>query len=243
MTLRDRANEAARAAGSAIAAGKDKFVATGRGGADFLLNNIEPPAAPVTEVWELSVAEIVRRRDEVPSIASRALGLLDRFGAVRLSPELIGFDDDDVDWSRVVSVRTLPVTQVLSQTAVDRELERIRKLLPPVPGRKWVLSKVGDGIGELALAGVVMPVGNLAADFCSGCGGRGTCGKCGACAKHCGSLKQTTSADCILHFYSSSNCESENYLFMQCAKHFQLRNMRRIRDSLAIGYESSANGQ
>jgi hypothetical protein len=36
----------------------------------------------------------------------KALGLLDRFGALRLGPESIGFDDEDVDWAKVVRIHT-----------------------------------------------------------------------------------------------------------------------------------------
>lgn len=49
-------------------------------------------------------------------------------------------------------VRTRPIAEVLTQTALSREIERVRKVLPPVPGRKWVLTKVGEVLGDLALA-------------------------------------------------------------------------------------------
>lgn len=117
----------------------------------MILDGIPPPSAPATEPWELSLAGIIRRRYEVPSIAGKALGLLDRFGALRVGPESVGFDNRDVEWTNLVEVRTRPVAEVLTQTALDREIERVRKLLPPVPGRKWVLTKVGKVLGDLVL--------------------------------------------------------------------------------------------
>lgn len=115
----------------------------------MILDGIPPPSAPISEPWELSIGGIVRRGHEVPSIAGKALGLLDRFGALRLRPESVGFDDQDVEWSRLVEVRIRPIAEVLSQNALNREIERVRKLLPPVPGRKWVLTKLGASLGEL----------------------------------------------------------------------------------------------
>lgn len=98
------------------------------------------------------MSALVRRRRDVPKLAGKALGLLDRFGALRLGPDSVGFDDEDVEWAKVVRVHTRPVVEVLTETAIRREMERVRKLLPPVPGRKWVLSKVGDGLERLAVA-------------------------------------------------------------------------------------------
>jgi hypothetical protein len=33
--------------------------------------------------------------------------------------------------------------------AVDREIERIRALLPPIPGRKWAVARAAEGLRTL----------------------------------------------------------------------------------------------
>ena len=108
-----------------------------------------PPPGPIREPWELSVGALIRRRYSVPAAAGRALDGLDRFGALRLRPESLGYDDCDVEWTRLLEIRTRPLAEALTQTALDREIERARKLLPPIPGRKWLLQKLGEELGEL----------------------------------------------------------------------------------------------
>lgn len=118
----------------------------------MILDNILPPSVPIREPWELSIGDLIRRRYNVPGMADKALSCLDRCGALRLSPEVIGFDDCDVEWSKLQEIRTRPIAEALTRTALDREIERARKLLPPVPGRKWILHKVGEELGELCRA-------------------------------------------------------------------------------------------
>lgn len=114
-----------------------------------ILSAIQPPTEPLTTVWEVSVASLLRRLFDVPPIASKAVGQLDRLGAVRIGPATVGFDMDDVRWDRITAVRTQQMTTVLTASALDRELERVRKVLPPVPGRKWVLDKASAALGDL----------------------------------------------------------------------------------------------
>lgn len=115
-----------------------------------LLAGIEPPTEPLTSVWEISAVGLVRRIHDVPSIASKALGQIDRLGAVRIGPDALGFDRDDVAWHKITVVRTRRMTEVLTDTALEREVERLRKMLPPVPGRRWVLEKLAGALGDLS---------------------------------------------------------------------------------------------
>lgn len=108
------------------------------------LAKLEPPPYPLVAPWSLSVVDLLETRFSVPGAARKVLGQLDRFGAVRLDPQEVGFDSDEVAWSKVLEVRTAPAAQVLTRHAVEREAERLKAMLPPLPGRKWVVGKVTD---------------------------------------------------------------------------------------------------
>lgn len=110
---------------------------------------IAPPVEPIAATWEVSTVELIRRVYDVPSVAVRALGQLDRFGAIRIAPEFVGFDKEDVPWGKISTVYTRRLGDVLTNSALEREVERLRKTLPPVPGRKWVLEKAASALGEL----------------------------------------------------------------------------------------------
>lgn len=107
------------------------------------------PEAPATDTWTLSVGSLLSRLGNLPTAASKALGVLDRFGRISVGPDRLGIDGDDFSWSEVTAVRTAPVATVLSQDVVSRELERIKHLLPPFPGRTAVLAQVEAVLGVL----------------------------------------------------------------------------------------------
>jgi hypothetical protein len=113
---------------------------------------IPSPDATSTEPWEVSIAELVRKTGKVPKLATKALGLFDRFGAVRITPDEIGFDGEEVPWDKVVELRTHGVANLLTGQALEREVDRIRGYLPPVPGRKWVVDKVVNLSLDLTMA-------------------------------------------------------------------------------------------
>jgi hypothetical protein len=110
---------------------------------------LDPPSCPPSSPWEVSCAGLIRRNYKVPGLATRALGVLDRFGSLRLSASSVGFDNDDVEWLKVSAVRTRPLTEVLTESALEHEADRIRKLLPPVPGRKWAVDRATGLLSEL----------------------------------------------------------------------------------------------
>lgn len=115
-----------------------------------VLTTFSAPPLPIQQPWAISIASLVARVYKVPSIAGKALGQLDRVGCLRLTPEVIAFDNDEVEWEKLTVVRTRAVTDVLTETAVHREMDRLRKVLPPIPGRKWVVNRAADGVSQLS---------------------------------------------------------------------------------------------
>lgn len=156
---RGRVADAAARAVEVAAAGRRLAVrrtgeATARSGqwAYSVLSSFEPPRVPVTEDWKLSVGVLVGRHPRTPGVVRKALGLLDRFGAVRLGPAEVGFDGDDVEWDKVLEVRTRKAFEMMTTQSLDREVNRIRELLPPLPGRKWVVTKAAEALTTIVLA-------------------------------------------------------------------------------------------
>ncbi|MGY1802962.1 hypothetical protein ACI78T_06750 [Blastococcus sp. SYSU D00922] len=134
------------------------------------------PAAPATSHWELSVSALVSASGQVNPVARRALAVLDRFGRVAVGPLGIGLDDEDIPWSAVTALHTAPVSQVLTESALDRELERLLRVLPPLPGRSWVLERVGSVLG--GLLGRALPTdGALGAEVVTGADSRRRLGR------------------------------------------------------------------
>ncbi|NUP52510.1 MAG: hypothetical protein HOW97_35075 [Catenulispora sp.] len=114
------------------------------------LPGIPMPSAPAEEQWELSLAAYLRHTTELPSLALKPLGLLDRYGAVAVGPDTAGFDGDDIAWDKVIRLEVRDVVEVVSDAAMAHEAEKIRSMLPPVPGRKWVVEHAMALLGEFA---------------------------------------------------------------------------------------------
>ena len=108
------------------------------------------PDAPATALWEISLAAYLRQRTDLPSLALKPLGLLDRYGEVAVGPDHLAFDGEDVPWGKVVRVVVRDLVEVVSDKAMAREAEKIRHLLPPLPGRKWVVDHAMALLGEFA---------------------------------------------------------------------------------------------
>lgn len=135
-------------------AGRRTGEATAKGGqwAYAALASWEPPQVPATEPWKLSVGALVGRHRRTPGVVRKALGLLDGFGAVAVGPEGVGFDGDDIEWDKVEEIRTRTAYEMLTTQALDREVDRLREFLPPVPGRKWVVTKATEVLTTVVLA-------------------------------------------------------------------------------------------
>jgi hypothetical protein len=108
------------------------------------------PSAPAEEQWELSLAAYLRYATDLPSLALKPLGLLDRYGAVAVGPDTVGFDGEDVPWDKVIRLEVRDVVEVVSDAAMAREAEKIRSMLPPLPGRKWVVDHAMALLGDFA---------------------------------------------------------------------------------------------
>ncbi|MGW2250694.1 hypothetical protein ACWCXH_10890 [Kitasatospora sp. NPDC001660] len=116
------------------------------------LTSVAPPPVPVTEPWKLSVGTLLGRHPRTPAAVHKLLGLLDGLGAVHLGPVKAGFDGEEIEWDKVVEVRTRNAFEVLTTTALEQEVDKVREFLPPVPGRKWAVTKVGEALATVVLA-------------------------------------------------------------------------------------------
>jgi hypothetical protein len=57
-------------------------------------------------------------------------------------PDEIGFDGDTVAWDKVTEVRTRSGAELAVGALWDFAIDDLRSRLPPVPGRKWAVTKV-----------------------------------------------------------------------------------------------------
>ena len=112
-----------------------------------LFASVPRPAEPLTGPWSVSIASLVGSHPRVPSLlAGRLLRRMDKFGKVSLGPAGLGFDDKTIRWSRVVEIRAYPVAHHIPPSVViARESDRVREMLPPIPGRRWIVGKVAGG--------------------------------------------------------------------------------------------------
>ncbi|KUJ69856.1 hypothetical protein ACZ90_08690 [Streptomyces albus subsp. albus] len=125
------------------------------GGGDWVLRaltTLPAPAAPAAEEWEFSLGALVCHHERVPAVTAKALRSLDSLGAVRFGPESVGFDGEDIPWDKVVRIQLHNGFAAMTTDALDNEIDRIRELLPPIPGRKWAVTKLVDGLASVVLA-------------------------------------------------------------------------------------------
>ncbi|MQS16901.1 hypothetical protein F7Q99_33120 [Streptomyces kaniharaensis] len=160
MRTGERAGGLGRLIGAAAELGEAGRQAVLRGGraavggrwALTALTSVAPPPVPATEPWKLSVGTLIGRHPLTPAVVHKLLGLLDGLGAVHLGPTKVGFDGEEIEWDKVVEIRTCNAFEVLTTTALEHEVDRIREFLPPVPGRKWVVTKAGEALATVVLA-------------------------------------------------------------------------------------------
>ncbi|KDN84311.1 hypothetical protein KCH_41020 [Kitasatospora cheerisanensis KCTC 2395] len=126
-----------------------------KAGGDWVRRAVEnhpKPEDPLTAPWEISLAGLIGRLPHVPGPAVRLLHLLDGLGQVAVGPDEVGFDGEAVAWGKVLEIRCHSTVDLLPDVVVEREVDRIREFLPPVPGRKWLVTKAAEGLLTLALA-------------------------------------------------------------------------------------------
>ncbi|MEW1906938.1 hypothetical protein AB0442_00570 [Kitasatospora sp. NPDC085895] len=147
MGVRDGAQEFGRRAGTALGTAARTGRAKARnvvGEGDWVrraLATLPPPEAPATDDWEVSIAALIGRHPRVPGPAVWLLHQLDGLGQVAFGPEKVGFDGEDVPWAKVQELRLHSTLDLLPDVVLDKEVDRIREFLPPVPGRKWVVAR------------------------------------------------------------------------------------------------------
>lgn len=103
-----------------------------------------PPTLPWANPWKCTLAGILVRRPGSPLLDAGPLSALDRFGALHLDGAHVGFDGHPHEWSRVTAIQTRSAIELLTNDALEREVDRLRYLLPPVPGRKRLLMYVAE---------------------------------------------------------------------------------------------------
>ncbi|MGC0419899.1 hypothetical protein [Embleya sp. AB8] len=161
MAIRDQLRGIGGAMGSAAASGRTVVgsrIGAGRASVvsgDWVrvtLDALPAPAVPATAAWEFSLGALVCRHPKVPALTARPLRLLDGLGAVRFGPDTIGFDGEDIPWEKVVRLTVHDAFGAMTTAALDAEVDRIREVLPPLPGRKWAVTKVVEGLLTVVLA-------------------------------------------------------------------------------------------
>ena len=105
------------------------------------------PSERLTGPWSVSIATLVSSHPKVPSIIARPLlRRMDKFGRVTIGPAGVGFDDKTIRWNRILEIRAYPVAnRIPPSVVIDRESDRVREMLPPIPGRRWIVGKVAGG--------------------------------------------------------------------------------------------------
>jgi len=124
-------------------------------GANWVRESIDaapPPTVPWTNPWKCTLAGILVRRPGSPLLTVHPLTLLDRVGALHLDGAQVGFDGEQCDWSKVTGVRTRNAFELLTTDALEQEVDRIRPLLPPVPGRKRLLMYLAEHLTIVLMA-------------------------------------------------------------------------------------------
>ncbi|GAA0479375.1 hypothetical protein ABZ951_18465 [Streptomyces sp. NPDC046215] len=169
MGIRDRVKGLGDSVSAAVAVGKEAVAAgkgvvnrgldAGRAGTTAsgdwvvsVLRSLPVPDAPTERKWEFSLGVLVGRHPKVPAVTARLLRPLDSIGALRFGPESIGFDGEDVPWSKVTHLQLHDAFATMTTDTLDAEVDRIRDLLPPLPGRKWAVTKVVEGLASVMLA-------------------------------------------------------------------------------------------
>ncbi|MFK0193903.1 hypothetical protein [Kitasatospora sp. NPDC090308] len=149
MGIRRVGEDAGRRAGAALASVRTRV------GTDWARRALEThpkPGTPPTQEWEVSLAGLVGRLPRVPGPAVRLLHLLDGLGQVAVGPEQVGFDGESAAWDKVLEIRCHSTVDLLPDVVVDREVDRIREFLPPVPGRRWLVTRAAEALLTVALA-------------------------------------------------------------------------------------------
>ena len=113
---------------------------------------IDSPPVPLTAAWCVGVGQILNSHPKMPERLRGLVRHMDRLGSVMISPDAIGFDGVTVPWEAVQSITFSSPLEVLTSAALHREVRRVTALVPPVPGRGWLVRQIVDVLAGLCLA-------------------------------------------------------------------------------------------
>jgi hypothetical protein len=114
------------------------------------LEAMRPAPGPIQQNWTLSISRILGPR--LGPIGG-SVKLLDRFGALEWSPQAIRLDGSKwIPWSDVKEIRTVPLLDIVSESAIEAVSDRTSSLLPPIPLKGMLLNKTLEKTSELLLA-------------------------------------------------------------------------------------------
>ncbi|MGQ0840793.1 hypothetical protein [Actinokineospora sp.] len=112
------------------------------------LEQVSRPQSPVQQPWGVSLGELLPAAPRVPAVL---LGFtrrtLDRFGGLRLAPDGIGINGQQVDWATIEEIRVRNTLDVLLEASSQRLADRIAGLVPWfVPARGYLTSLVVESV-------------------------------------------------------------------------------------------------
>lgn len=115
---------------------------------DAVLAPVRPGPGPASQRWGVGFGEFAAAR--VPGPLRGIARRLNQFGSVVVDPGGIGYDGDEVDWSKVTEIRTRRLVGYLVTDAITKQVNRVP--LWRFPGRGLVLT----GLTNAALTTVAV---------------------------------------------------------------------------------------
>ncbi|THV40513.1 hypothetical protein [Glycomyces buryatensis] len=100
------------------------------------------PTAPVAAPWRFSVSKLITEGEKPPKGTGLLLKQLDRFGAIDIGPDEVGFDDTTAKWPKVKAIRTRSLDGIIEMLTAEGVADTISASLPGIPGKGWAADKV-----------------------------------------------------------------------------------------------------
>jgi hypothetical protein len=70
----------------------------------------------------------------------------------------VGFDGKVIRWNRIIEIRAYPTAnRIPPSVVIERESDRVREILPAIPGRRWIVRKVANGVMTVLTAFMSRP--------------------------------------------------------------------------------------
>ena len=135
--------------GAALAHGIGSAIGDAAASTSRLITNIEGPPVPLRQPWSCALGQILGNHPALPDNLRSTVNHLDRLGRIQMSTKMINFDGEAVRWEKVSEIAFGPVQDVITSHALQHEAKRLTALLPPVPGRKWLVRQALEVVGGL----------------------------------------------------------------------------------------------